>query len=227
MASIVADDDMGASANKKYKAHEARLIPGLSSKVFGFPNSIITKLKYVDTYILTSTTGSIARQDFRANSVYDCDSTGAGHQPMYRDTYASVYDQYVVIGSKITVEYCNVSTAANGVMVVGIHTDDDSSSTASLSNMLELNNTIYKQIGPTGSGHDSCVLTSTFEPLEFFGVDGKDDGAASTQVGANPSEEIIYQVFACNAPSNTSICEILVTLEYTVKFSELSTQSQN
>lgn len=225
MANVIMDSD--GHASKKAKTHEAHLIPGLSSRVFGFPNSIITKLKYCDVQILTSTTGAVARQDYRANSIFDPDFTNTGHQPMWRDNYAAIYDQYVVIGSKITVQFTHVSAATTGVMVVGIHTDDDSSGSSNLTTMMELNNTVWRQIGPTGSRSDSCTLVGTFEPLEMFGVDAKDDGSSATAVGSTPSEEIYYQIFAANAPTNTSICEIAVEIEYTVKFSELTTQVQN
>lgn len=98
-------DTQGAINNeaKKRKLHEAQLIPGLSpGKQWGFPNSIITKLRYGSLIQLNSTTITpLARHLFRCNSCFDPDFTGVGHQPLYYDSYTAIYDQYVVIGAKI------------------------------------------------------------------------------------------------------------------------------
>lgn len=206
---------------KRHKAHEAQMIPGLSRMIFGFPNSIITKLKYCDYGTLSSVAGSIAYQVFRANSIFDPDFTGVGHQPMYRDTYASVYDQYTVIGSKITVNFNQTTTS--GTCIVGIHGDDDQNNTAPLFNLIEQNNTSWTRIGNQGSSSDSTTLTAVFEPLTNFGVDTKDDGGSSTSVGSNPTEEWMFQVFGANLIAANSTIQYTVEIEYTVKFSELVT----
>ena len=53
-----ADTDMGGPA--KAKMHEAQMIPGVDGyRVFGFPNSIITKLRYCDQFRVTSTAGAV------------------------------------------------------------------------------------------------------------------------------------------------------------------------
>ena len=92
---------------KRHKSHEAHMIPGLSPRVFGFPNSIITTLKYVDTYLLVSTAGAVTYQVMSANGIFDPDLTSTGHQPLYRDNYAAIYDVYTVLGSKCIVRYAN------------------------------------------------------------------------------------------------------------------------
>lgn len=215
----------GARAAKKHKAHEAEMIPGLSPRIFGFPNSIITKLKYCDFYTMTSATGAVVQQVICANGIYDPDITGVGHQPMYRDTYAGIYDQYTVIGSKITC-YFN-ATSSNGSVICGIHGDDDGTGSTTLTTIMECNNTVWDVLGNSGSGHDSAVHTMTFEPLEAFGVDTKDDGASSTAVGANPTEMWDYHIFVANIVGATSTVNVAIQVEYTVKFSELTTQVQS
>lgn len=47
--------------------------------------------------------GTIASQVFRASSLFDPDYSGVGAQPRGFDQLMTLYDHYVVIGSKITV----------------------------------------------------------------------------------------------------------------------------
>lgn len=217
--------DEGQGASKRAKTHQAHMIPGLDHRTFGFPRSIITKLKYCDYYELTSTTGALAYQQIRANSIFDPDLTGVGHQPMYRDKYAEIYDHYVVIGSKITATFNH--TTSTGSVIVGIHCDDDNVNTAGLSTIMEQNNTVWNLLGNNGSGQDVSTMTATFEPLQAFGIDAKNDGSSSTAIGSNPNEEHLFQLFAANTVAGTSKITVAITVEYTVKFSELQSTAQN
>lgn len=226
MSIVGADEAMGASAAKRAKLHEAQLIPGIDGvRTFGFPNSIITKMRYCDQIQMTSTLGAMTGYVFAANSVFDPDVSGVGHQPMFRDNFAAIYDQYVVIGSKITVRMTNVT--ANNTCVFGINGDDDSAGSATLATKMEQNNSQWIQLGPTGSGSDTHTITCTFEPTRDFGVDAKNDGASQTAVGSSPTELWCYQVWMAASGANTVTAQFTVEIDYTVKFSELQTPVQN
>lgn len=218
------DTDGGKTHNKR-GTHEAHLIPGVDgSRIFGFPNSIITKLRYCTYLDLTGTGGVVQANNYAANGCYDPDVTGTGHQPMFFDNYTNLYDQYAVIGSKITVTYAPAVTTLPHF--VGITGDDDTSTSTNLETLMELNNSISTMVG--GAGASPVTLTQTFEPLEMFGVDAKDDGSSSTSTGANPSELWVFKVWAIPADVATlSHCYCRVEIDYTVKFSELKTQTQN
>lgn len=213
--------DSGQDA-KKRKLHEAHIIPGLQEgRIYGFPNTIVTKLRYADSFTKQSTLGSIAYNTFNANSIFDPDQTGVGHQPMYRDQWAAIYDQYVVIGSKITVHF-----AVQGLFnfVVGITGDDDLNFPTALSDKMEQNNSVWTVTG--GMGSQPTTLTMTFEPNMCFGVDAKSDGASATAVGSNPTELWCFGVWAHTMDAtNTAKIDFTVEIEYTVKFSELLTPS--
>lgn len=124
MSNHIMDSDPAA---KRAKTHDAQMIPGLGPREFGFPNSIITKLRYCDTTVLTGTSGIKAGVVFAANGLYDPDVTNAGHQPMFFDQFAAIYDQYVVLGSKITVTVTNTTTTIPLICV--LNGDDDSTNT--------------------------------------------------------------------------------------------------
>jgi hypothetical protein len=55
-----------------------------------------TTLHYSDYIDVNVTSGTLGYNLFRANSLYDPDSTGTGHQPIYFDTFAALYSKYRV-----------------------------------------------------------------------------------------------------------------------------------
>ena len=84
--------DEGQGDSKRMKG-EAQMIPGVDGvRTWGFPNSIITKLRYADTYEGTGTSGARYQNVYRANGIFDPDATGTGHQPLYRDNWVNIYN---------------------------------------------------------------------------------------------------------------------------------------
>lgn len=210
----------------KKREHEAHMIPGVDGKkIFGFPNTILTKIRYCTFGRITASTGARAINVFAANGIFDPDITGVGHQPLYRDTYASIYDQYVVIGSKITVQF--VSNQTDNI-IVGINGNDDSTFPTNIETLMEGNNNTWSCVSQGTGGNNQKVLSMTFEPNEMFGVDTKSDGYSSTAVTANPTELWCYGVWcAALDGSSTSEVQYLVEIDYTVKFSELTDPTQS
>lgn len=210
--------------NKK-RRHEAQMIPGIDGiRRFGFPNTILTKLRYWHYVTISGAAGARALNVFAANGIFDPDISGVGHQPLYRDQYAAIYDQYVVIGSKITAHFLN-STAVN--YVCGIVGDDDSSVTTVVETLGEQNNSVWGSGGPL-TGMPKTVLTMDFEPLRDFGVAAEDDGSSQTATGTNPTELWVYGVWAAAADASSGITiNLAVEIEYTVKFAELLTPTQS
>lgn len=109
---------------------------------------------------------------FRANSLFDPDASGAGHQPMYHDNYANLYQKYRVNYSVITVTVINhfVNTAtsnSSGSVTVqpnyayklfiykdGTATEEYPSATGGMDQLLEEggNNIKWRFIAPSLTG---------------------------------------------------------------------------
>lgn len=66
------------------------------------PNSIVVTLPYYFDGGATSAIIGYGYQQFRMNSIFDVDLTGAGHQPMGHDQWANLYMRYRVVESDIT-----------------------------------------------------------------------------------------------------------------------------
>lgn len=201
------------------------MIPQVDGKrIFGFPNNLISKLRYCDSINLTGTSGARALNVYAANGIFDPDITGVGHQPMWRDNFAAVYDQYVVIGAKITVKFANTSSTVPAVC--GVVGDDDSSISTNIDTLMELNNSVHSLC--LVAGGPIVTLSQTFEPMKMFGVNAKDDGNSATTFGTNPSEIWCFGVWIA-AADQASTCTVSVSVEidYTVKFTEVGTAAQN
>lgn len=82
------------------------------------PDSYSVKLIYSDTQGLTSTSGALAKYQYRGNSLYDPDFTGTGNQPVGFDELMLLYNKFRVMGSKITVRATVGATTQTDDLVV-------------------------------------------------------------------------------------------------------------
>lgn len=84
--------------------------------VTGVPDSVRTKLVYHDQVTISGVSAGL--HVFRGNSIYDPDFTSTGHQPLYTDYYDETYSKYKVLGSTITVELVNWTSADSPYLIV-------------------------------------------------------------------------------------------------------------
>lgn len=103
---------------RNYK-RKSRAITRFVQPQSGFPDRVLTKLRYVQTVTLGNGSYTVASHTFRCNSLFDPDYSGTGHQPMYFDQYAALYQYYDVKKAKIHVDVANLigGTTLNSVMV--------------------------------------------------------------------------------------------------------------
>ena len=120
------------TAKRSSNAITSARIPGIRRPDFGFPDRMVTKLRYVDNFNLTGSAGVVGANVFRLNSCFDPDLTGVGHQPMYFDQFCGAagtgpYGRYRVTSAKATVSFMQTNppavAATNlGPIVVGLQT---------------------------------------------------------------------------------------------------------
>lgn len=229
-ATFMADVDMTESRKRKTRSSDNQypVMPNIfGTRHFGFPPNIITQLRYCELFEKTPSV-AVNHQVFNLNSIFDPDESGIGHQPMYRDQYAALYNNYTVLGAKITVTFVNFAASAVPA-VVGIAVGDNSTFVTTLSQIMELNKCQWKLIGLNTGGNDAAVLTNTYGTVEDEGIDPySGSGNARTAVSSNPSELYCASVWCASTDGATStkIC-YTVEIEYTVLFSELADIGQS
>jgi len=203
-------------------------ITGLSSHDYGFPDRMKTKLQYQDVVQLSASAGSPAIWQFRMNSLYDPDLTGTGHQPQWFDQLSAVYNNYKVLGSKITCTFIpnNISdTEANdkGPYICGITTVAGTTSfgAASYPALLEDGNAVHGIIVDKQGGSNKLTLSNTFSPMRDLGLDpNSTDLRVPTSSNPATSAAVYANVWALDMTEAISQDVVVkVQIEFQVEFS--------
>jgi len=226
---------MGRKYKKKSKTKSRQVRkyrPRRSLPLGGFPSKHVARLKYVDLIQLSPTAlGSAVPtfKHFRANSLYDPDYSGIGHQPRGFDELSAIYDHYCVIGSKIKVFFENdVDSVNNAGQYCFLMLQDTAGTPTSLIDIMEESNKNkigYKQRSSTTS--QNVMLSKTFSPYKMFGIPKKDslinNSNLNPQTQQNPLEDAIYTAgIACSRTTSTipPSVTLRVEIEYIAVFTE-------
>lgn len=211
---------------KRFQPNRMDLVLG------GFPKSKMVKLRYVEELQLDAASGVPAVHVWRANSLYDPNSSGVGHQPSNFDTWSNIYDHYTVLGSKITVQYVPDSSTSITPAFVGIALSDSGTTVAgsSTTELLErkLTQSSRRSVGLISS-YAFKPIVHTFSASKFFGRpknvligDGTYRGKMGNfGTGSDPSEQAFYEVFTTSINGNNpGIVNFLVTIDYVAVLTE-------
>lgn len=224
-----------ARVMKKYGAKRRRI--GSSGTVFsarwprieaGLPDTTLVKLRYADTFTLTSLLGATTSKAFRMNSIFDPDYTGAGHQPLYHDAWQALYNRYTVVKSTIKATINSTDTTAGADFLVGIAQDDDGTISTTATTNVEGSNCVSALLTPSGGARDTITLYgSVYTPKARLGLTNNDDTVGAT-FGGNPGISWFSSVWASqlNGAASSSV-RVLVVVEFLVKMNRLSTQTQS
>lgn len=212
------EDIRGPGKNQNYDVRPTMPnIFNLTNK-YGFPRSIITKLRYCDTISLTSTTGAVGSYVFRINSCFDPDLTGVGHQPLYYDQFAAIYNYYNVNGAKITFKVSNVD---NVPAVVGVTKSPNGSLSSVLSTNMEDTDSVHQVIGQGIGGRPYVELFSTYSMAMDKTI--SDTSETRAAVGSNPAQSFYIALYlrSLNGTSSVTV-NFTVEIDFTVQFEELT-----
>lgn len=196
--------------------------------VFGFPNKLITKLRYSDYHNLSVTSGALAKYVYRWNSTWDPNYTGTGHQPLYRDTYANVYYHYSVIRATARITFSN--TDSDNPYIVGVVTEDDATSATGFTTLMEQSNGQYQQLTALPGSQSLLTFNTTWDCKRNLGIDPMSSAQYKTAVGDDPTDDSYLVLWAqIEDGTSTAAIPLGVTIELIqeVLWSELQTPSPN
>lgn len=194
-------------------------IPGL-----GFPHSMLSNLRYCDIITLTSTSGAFAKNIFRWNSTFDPDLTGTGHQPLFRDTFAAIYDQYAVVSASIEVQFINNSTSP---LVCGLSNEDSSNTPSTVDAVMEQAEGQHQLLPPQTGSLSSHTFRMNWDCKKMLRIDPFASETYKTAVGSNPTEESDVAVWCFTPDGSTATITFAVTLVQHVLWTELTTPTQS
>lgn len=212
----------------RYKKRRRRRALAPRLPISGFPKSKMVKLRYSAEVILNPpAVGVPAVHYFTANSMYDPDLTGIGHQPRGFDEWMNVYDHYTVLGCRATARWIPSSSTEKVPSAWGIAlTDDASFPHASLGDIIESveGGRNYRLAGQsaTTTGGIRPSVSRRFSAKKFFGVKaliGKDEYKGT--VSTNPTEMAHLALWACGpSVSDPDAIVFQMTIDYIAVLTE-------
>lgn len=192
----------------------------LMGAVSGVPAQRRVTMRYNDTVNVTCTSGILSGHSFIANGIYDPDITGTGHQPMGRDTYATLYQHYVVESARISIQ--SFARNIDAPVIVGVYVHDqtglgyvDSSGFIESQKGTWLCQSIHQS-------KNSKALRTNYNAKRFFNLKDVKDNVAriGAAIGSNPTEQSIFSLWFQTKDGSTQNQYFNVTIDYTVIFSE-------
>jgi hypothetical protein len=187
---------------------------------YGFPLRLSMRHCYTELVQVSSTTGAIGQYIFSANGMYDPNITSTGHQPMFFDEVAAVYDHYTVMSSKCKVKLFSAVAVGVGV-IAAMHVDDDTSSSSNINTICE-QSTAVTEVLPFGALHP-ITLSRAWNANAYFGGDILDNDNLQGTSAANPTEQSYYIISINATAAGTQTLFALVEIEYTAVWDELKT----
>lgn len=199
----------------------------------GLPAEKWARMRYVQEITIDPGIASIAAHYFRANSLFDPDFTGTGHQPLNFDQLIAGYQHYTVHGSKLTATVMQLGTTTLLPAVFGIFSDANSTlSFTQPSQVIEANErqSQWRQTGGVQSGpFGEPKVHLGYSARRFFGIQGKTlPHNQRALFNGNPDEEAFFCVWAGNVSGNNpGQLVIMVEIEYLALLTERSFVAQS
>lgn len=199
---------------KRYRKFRRMGIPS------GMPSQRVAKLTYVNNTEIQSNLGVIGVLKYRANSLFDPDYTGVGHQPYGFDQWATLFNHYVVLGSKITFKVISSVPDSLSPCYLGCYLSDDVVIPYTEAyQLMEAGKGSYRLMNP--ANNRPVMFGSKFSAKKFFNVTNvKDNYRLGAPVTDSPEEGAIYNLWFQTGNGTTSTVYVSVRMEFIVSWSE-------
>jgi len=202
---------------------QTRSVMKLSRGDYGFPDRLVTKLRYCDVVYLSGAGVTLRQNLFRMNSLYDVDYTGAGHQPMWHDQLAAIYARYRVLGSKAKVTFVPITVNGDETSVVGpwhvgvTGKQTGAALTAGSYNYMEDGDNDWAVLADRQGSPGVVTKYLTFSPKRDLGYE-PDDDVVSAAFGSTPSSVYYLNAWSIDhSTTATSNMMVTVDIEFTVE----------
>lgn len=194
------------------------------------PMRLFNKMRYVtwDKLSLQSA-GIVDTLIISGNDLYDPDRTNAGHQPRGFDQLITMYDHFVVLGSKIRVMFTSTANDTNDNCIIGIALKDTATPYSDPNEYQEGRTCRWTTM--RSFARDPKCLTLTASTKKFLGrphVLSEDSLQGSSNT--SPNEGMFFHIFVANIDTSvTPVTNILVnvSIEYLVCWREPRQPSQS
>lgn len=221
---------------KKYKIPSLYPRDSRIPRTIGFPATFKTRLRYTETLQLNQAVVGVPNlYKFTTAGLYDPNVSGTGHQPKFYDEFASLYQRYIVRGSKITVRFSTKQTSGTSTppMIVGIvrlDATDGTSSFSSIEAVMETRRARYRQISASMEARPTTI-THTYSQRDYERKQNNriKEAVASVPINTDPTNTDYYYVFSSSLDSGATHPTLFafVTIDYAVDFMDRAQQAQS
>lgn len=186
----------------------------------GVSKAQVVTMRYCDTINLTAGAAVPVQYLLRANSIFDPDYTGTGHQPISHDQWSQWYHHYTVVGSKCYVTANTTSGVSTQNLNIGLGVVSAVPVNMDLNTTKEQGNYQIRLI----QGTDKSVrLSKGYSPKKEHTIANIRDNidTLGAMFGANPTEDTYFHIWMMgNYEQGTA----MVTVAFTVIFRVLLTE---
>lgn len=235
------------AAQRRHRGKPRNKMVSVPRNKMAFPQSMHTKLRYVERIDFVPTSTSAQQYQFRANGMYDPNVSQVGHQPRGFDEFMDIYNTFTVLGATISATFMYegydgpslISTTGNLIktigtgetqpaltpMVCGIHKGLETLSAGTAEEQMEKDRTNWTFINGQ-SGHKT--LKQSLKVSDFYGkgtLVGA-EGYTGTS-GTDPDEQVFFELWCGRAsndyPQEATKVVAYATIEYDAVFTEPKT----
>lgn len=214
--------------SKSYKKKTSRYPKSMVHVGLGFPSKMTARLKYKETLLLSSASGSPTTYMVGMNCLYDPNLSGVGHQPMYFDQYMALYNHYHVIGARFTAKFFPYESNTVPLRIVTWFNDDASINTTNDIDAFAEQSSSKSTIIGSGGNSRAAVMTMPWSAKKTFGGSILSNDLLKGSSSANPGEKTVGCISIQTADKiSSSTCIVVIDVEYVAVFSELRDVAQS
>lgn len=185
-----------------------------------FPARTVRNLRYSDNFQLTTTAGAVASYVFAANSLFDPNVTGTGHQPMGFDQMMVFYNHFCVTKAKVFLVAANASSTP---CQISLRQDAAATPLTVIERILEMGGNAQTHLDVTGGTNAQKELTLAVDIAKLQGITWQAlmaDPTLRGDVAASPAELTYFHIQLFSAAGFTAVVNFDILIEYTSYFLE-------
>lgn len=179
------------------------------------PKQLFNRLKYAETVNVPIGVSGLGSYLYSCNGMYDPNTTGTGHQPMYFDQWSAMYNHYTVLKSTMK---ATVVANTTGATIFSLGQDDDTTINAANSYTIWERPGYQTKVVNAPVNPENTSLWSKWDAKKVFGADPQSDPALQGSATANPTEQTFYVIYFDTTPS--TYVTVLVEIWYDVVWDE-------
>ncbi|HHZ94411.1 MAG TPA: hypothetical protein EYN67_02375 [Flavobacteriales bacterium] len=188
-------------------------------------------MRYVDHKVVIQAT-PYYEFVYQLNNLFDPQVALGGHQPMYYDSFAAIYNEYLVTSAKviITVTQDNQQDSPTTVFW-GVRDTTTVAPNPTISNCMEQGNRTIMQLGFASAGTACKSITQYTDIGKVHGIKSKlspKNIPFAAGIGSGPAEGTygILQLFSTDELSRVN-CLVTVTIDYNCCFFNRKQMAEN